>query len=689
MDMLSKLSSLARGKKASDNKLKGIAMRQAKKEKDAGREVIIEKTETLKTTTTITNTVESKVTTKILIPNNPPSLDTLSSSSSREMSPICRNGTNQDIIENSKILAADIARNAGVQKNHRTWSLKTLAIAAILFLGCFTGFSYIYKSIVFPSKSTMYRFINKYKALDIERITDISKVSDTLADYRLENSIKNSTVIPGVLAVDAVSLTPHIKVMEDGTIKGLKDDVNIHLDKNEIELLESLISEQEKLIMKLKSDTINSAFVYYFQPLNPIYRCFPVFILGESSGKAGRKQASLLEDIANVLSDSNFTTLFFAADGDRGYNKFVIETVDLWDKMSRPIVDIQNILFTNDVLHLIKRGRYWLLSHDLVFMEKSGPCLNALEIQETLNLPSCIFNDARITKMQDSLPLKLFSIENYLLLESKGNYTACAYFLPYTLLIASITTKDIDVDVRVDLLEIVAHYLVMYKEIFDATDESKRGMQQGKKNCVFFGNQIISDLLTTILSINTCLNTFSGLVSLNRIGTNPLEHHFGLMRLRSKFDHSYENFLQEESKVKVLHEIEADIIGNVVSSRKSVVGEVVELTDFVNGEKGRFKNREIAYSLLYFFGANVTNIRLKRTVNNCFVEQAYLQFMDMLRIVEKGTPKQRRKTVLNSKDLAPSGSSGAYINQRQDNSQIIRNPDMNHQSESQPLFGAS
>ena len=136
---------------------------------------------------------------------------------------------------------------------------------------------------------------------------------------------------------------------------------------------------------------------------------------------------------------------------------------------------------------------------------------------------------------------------------------ACAYFIPFTLLIESITAKDTDIDTRVDLLGICARYLEIYQEALESITENLRGTQQGSHKCVLFGTRISKDLLTTILAINTVINNFEGLVSLNRIGTNPLEHHFGLLRIRCKYDHSYNNFIEEESKAKFLHELENTI----------------------------------------------------------------------------------------------------------------------------------
>ena len=149
-------------------------------------------------------------------------------------------------------------------------------------------------------------------------------------------------------------------------------------------LLKSMLSDQEMFIKKLKNKTINSAFVYYYQPLDPMYKCFVVLILGASSGKASSIQADMLKKIAVILKAHNFSTMIFAADGDTGYNRYVHQTTVKWDRHSRPILDFNDILFSNDVLHLIKRGRYRLLSHNITLINKKDKKLISMKYNKNL-----------------------------------------------------------------------------------------------------------------------------------------------------------------------------------------------------------------------------------------------------------------------------------------------------------------
>ena len=134
-----------------------------------------------------------------------------------------------------------------------------------------------------------------------------------------------------------------------------------------------------------------------------------ILILGSNSGKANSAQVDTFYLLSDILASSNFTVMCYASDGDSAYINLVNKTVSRWNPLLRPILNFDKPLYSNDPLHICKRGRYRLLTHDLVLMERKGEHLNVTAIRDILNLSSIVFLDARITKMQDSLPLQLFS----------------------------------------------------------------------------------------------------------------------------------------------------------------------------------------------------------------------------------------------------------------------------------------
>ena len=130
-------------------------------------------------------------------------------------------------------------------------------------------------------------------------------------------------------------------------------------------------------------------------------------------------------------------------------------------------------------------------------------------------------------------------------------------------------------------------------------------------------------------------------------------------------------FIKEIIKLKVLHDIESSVFVNAVSMRKSTFGEIVELNGKINCESNFFSNADIAYSLLSIFGLNTSKLNYQRMKSDCLIENSYLEFIATLRSIENDNPNNKR-VLLNSKDLAPAGSAGAFIQQRQQNYQIVK-----------------
>ena len=339
-----------------------------------------------------------------------------------------------------------------------------------------------------------------------------------------------------------------------------------------------------------------------------------------------------------------------------------------WNKNTRPILKSNEILYVSDPLHVLKRGRYRFVSHQLVKLNKSDIPINIQNIEEITNLPHIVFESKKITKMHDFLPLRLFDIEIFNILEYAQIYNACAYFIPFTLMIEALSGKDLQIEDRVDYLEIIFYYCHFYKIIFDKFDEKQRAIQKGSKNCVLFDMRLINDIQTTVLSINTIIQNFDGLISLNRISTNPLEHHFGLMRDMSHYKHDFDTYIQMEIKSKIMNDIEKNVISNLVSSRKDVFGEIIELENKKYGDNHYFSNIDIALSILWKYGFPT---KLIQKENECFYELAYKSFIHRIKKNENKVESKNNKYTMNSRDLCFNPSSRAFIDERLANHDLM------------------
>ncbi len=307
------------------------------------------------------------------------------------------------------------------------------------------------------------------------------------------------------------------------------------------------------MIKRLKNITINSAFVYQFQPINSYYRCFTVYVQSATSGKATQKQVETLYTISKKLKQMNFSVYSFASNGDTMYHKLITDNVKRWNCIKeRPILNFGKHLYISDPLHIIKRGRYKLLTHNVRLLQKDSEHIQLNStVKEILNLPTEILDRSRIAKMHDDLPIRLFSLENLDLLLQLEMHSMSAYFIPYSLLIVSLSDDALTNDQRVDFLEIVANYLCFYKDLMEKSGNVC--LQQVNTSCVvMFDRNFADDMISTCISINSFINLYKGNINLNRLGSNPIEHHFGLMRLKAKFKHNLDVFIKNEYKIKLM-----------------------------------------------------------------------------------------------------------------------------------------
>ena len=594
-------------------------------------------------------------------------------SSSRENSPTPQNiyqGFPHYITDKSKTIGNEIFINQYRNPNARRWSKISISFFIGLLIISPSTLLYLYRCSLSPSKSTLYEHIYKNFDFKSENLINISQINKICKQYRFDNEIAESVEIFGVLAVDAISLTPHIKVGEDGAIYGLIHSINI--SKEKIDIVKFEIEKQEKLIAFLKNETINNAFVFQFQPLNPNYQCFVVHIQSSNTGKANYIQIDLLEKIATKLKFENFTVISYATDGDSGYKSLVNNTIMKWnDYKKRPIIHLEEIIYTNDPLHILKRARYRLLSHQLVLFKKNKNLLNLTNAKSLLNLPKIVFYDAMITKMKDDYPLKLFDITKFSLLYFTEQLDLAAYFLPFSLLITALDSPVITIDERVDFLEISAFYLQLYRKIIEKIPLNERGLQKSKnsKQCLMFDNNLIDDYLATIITIDSIINRYNGLLCLNRIGTNPLEHHFGLLRTRAKYRDDFDTIVIQQSKLQILEEIENSIVGNIVKARKQSFGKIIDLENIDYGEKSGYSNFNIAYLLMWKFGFPMKLLRYK--LNLCDMHACLVIFEGKINKTIENTKVIRKKFIFNSNDHSFGSPCGAFIRKRQFEKDIL------------------
>ena len=155
----------------------------------------------------------------------------------------------------------------------------------------------------------------------------------------------------------------------------------------------------------------------------------------------------------------------------------------------------------------------------------SNPSFNVDKLRQYFpNLPNIIWYDEPITKMHDVLPLKLFSIQNFLFLLEHKLFVEALYFMPMSLCILAFDAKNIGYSTRLYLLEIAFWFLVYY---FDEKNNSEKiELTENKKNSKhiqFYSTKLLIEFVNTIYSNILLMHKIDGFC-FRRNSTGPLEN---------------------------------------------------------------------------------------------------------------------------------------------------------------------
>lgn len=438
--------------------------------------------------------------------------------------------------------------------NTRRPSHQLLTICLKLFFISAAAYEFISFFIPIPCVRTMFYkqkiFLNDFQNF----LTDITKTKIIAEEYSKNWSANE----PVILAVDACSVNPTVSIFSNGTVEGLIE--KYQMSKDLLTQSSTTISVFEEWMQNVSSLVIDSYFVYHVQPLNPSLNNFILHIVPSKGGKGNNSTISTLKKLAKILQSVNITVVSFSSDGDtfatpshtnnikKHYNKFKYNTSP----------NITEPLFLSDPLHILKRVRY----HFIPIVTDPNQMISLL------NLPSLVFRNDRASKMHDKLPLLFFQMNNYLELRKHQLFNYSIFILPYTLLLSSLSDK-LEFEKRLLYLNIAR--IILEKNYFPHHLTSY-------PNHIAFKQNIIRDCLSTVLTILDILNLPNvTIIHLNRLGTNPLEHTFGIIRMRSKDHHNSKRFILEAGKINALIKINEELILENIKNRQLQFGKVISL----------------------------------------------------------------------------------------------------------------
>ena len=163
--------------------------------------------------------------------------------------------------------------------------------------------------------------------------------------------------------------------------------------------------------------------------------------------------------------------------------------------------------------------------------------------------------------------------------------------------------------------------------------------------------QLTNDTFSTLISICDIFNKISnGQIQLNRFGTNPIEHDFGTIRMRSNDHHKAERFIQEASKINSIRKLREDMIMESIKHRDLQFGRIVNRS-FVR----------IDFKLIDDLTISLINeASTKICDQKC--HQAHLFFQ---KIIEKNNKLNKKCYLFNSDEVLLAPNANIMIEKRQ------------------------
>lgn len=409
---------------------------------------------------------------------------------------------------------------------------------------------FLHITLGFPVWSTIIRwrkkFISKYKICLDGTPESIQNMVDSYL-----GEIDDKRV---VLAIDAASVSARVSVSSNGEVKGL---LNTKWINNPNEVL-STPYEFSTFVSSHEHEIIRYFFVVHICPLCPSAKSFPIALIPKCSGNANKEIVENFKKIVeNVKKIVNVVGVAF--DGDSGWlhlakhsatttKNLILQSLLKNEKifsLDKYVIlyDDKNIdqlpfLIFEDLLHLVKCFRYRLISGcgicPSVYSDENNFISN--ENFQTVGIPPWILDNAKYLKMDDGLPLKLFTFENIQKCILKDRYDLAYSLIPCTLLINSIMNDELDRTARIEMLSIGYSIVFLYlNELEKYSNFKKDRKQKTSKNggkCMhltLMDKKWCAKYLSLCASLVYVLNDCHA-VDLGSLGSHKLEHFFGKVR---------------------------------------------------------------------------------------------------------------------------------------------------------------
>ena len=375
-----------------------------------------------------------------------------------------------------------------------------------------------------------------------------------------------------VLAIDAASVNPQVKIDITGEVHGMTEEFECDLTPEEAMLIRVDPEEYKRFIAENIEYVSKYEFVVLLCPLDPAQMSFPVLCSVANSGAATEETRNSLDKVKRAAEECGFDVVGYAFDGDRQYlqysNLFLDGIEDIiWEvsKLESPLSQLWDnskfFSFFYDMLHLIKCDRYrkaknkdtcvWPTMEEALinkerFKEFNKKYCNAHKEEKDLLRDGCIqdwlLNDKKEIKMHDDVPLRLFTPKHIHALFEMHEYDLMLSLLPSTYLVEAVMNQYITRETRLQYLTIgFCIVMLFYLVSKERMDESQSFDNIEGKNFSLFNLDYAKKYLILAWSL-TQQTSDPRCVQLGALGTHFLEHFFGTNRRVNNGNDTAENF---------------------------------------------------------------------------------------------------------------------------------------------------
>jgi hypothetical protein len=336
-------------------------------------------------------------------------------------------------------------------------------------------------------------------------------------------------------------------------------------------------------------------------PIAPSIPHLVIHLIKRDSGTLGVNEAPVVcRQVMKWLAKCSINVVSVASDGDRSYLRHQNEIFLRYSMMLGGSLDEicdycrgssffcpdispqSKFWWIGDLLHILKCQRC-RLQNDLYLMP--GEVFNCVTLNKKLHLRHSLTDFKGVNKMNDVYAVELFSVKNLIILlqEKDCNLREIEYMTPFVLWYYAVSVTDLSRDTRLSLLKLVFRIFKKWsmqrfdengvvKRMYVAKDEENTDSKTGRKKVFLAENQDLMRYLNTVILLYFVIKNCEN-VALNRIGTHPVENYFGLIRVASHFDHTWDRFMSVAAKASLTSDLlKANGIKSPVRRDFSVAG---------------------------------------------------------------------------------------------------------------------